>query len=195
MLEKLFHLQRCVLDRPCHGRERSGFEEVVESNRSGTAMFKGDELLIVKRKEPDVLIAPLFDRGSADEDNPCNVWKNIYHPRFIVVEYKFSDPILLNECLKGEGVKGVEDEVGIFEVNVESVFVPVFEIVQYQCGFAASPCTMEVDIAIFWQDSLTYNIVVILGRMGVIMFKQIHTNTYKFPFYKEIIFNIVPFGG
>ena len=158
-------------------------------------MFKGDELFIVKRKEPDRLVATLMNRRTADEDNAGNIGESVKHAGFVMVKDEFCDLIRFNECLKGEGIECVEDEVGIFKVNIERVLIPVFEIVKYQCGFAAPPCTVEVDIAVCGQGSLAYNIVVILGRMGVIVFKQIHKNTYKFPFYKEIIFNIVPFGG
>ena len=179
----------------CHGGKGAGFKEVVEGDGGGAAVLEGEKLLIVQRKEMYRCVARFFKRCAAEHDKALYFRKGIEHPLFVMIEDQFGDPVLFDERLKRQGVECVEDEVGLFQVDIERLFSPLLQVVQYQRTLAAASCSPEVDIAFVGEGGFAQDEVVVARRVLMVVLQQIHSDSPIFPFYKETIFHIVPFWG
>ena len=171
LLEELLHGQGGVFGMFGHAGQGAGFEEVVEGYGTGAAVLEGEKLFIVQRKELQGDEVTLGDRGTADDNESGDFGECVEHPLFIVVENEFADLLLFYIGLQGQGLQGIEDEVWVFEVDVERRLVPLFYIVEYQCRFAAASCTVEIDVSSLRYGGFSQYKMLVHRRLCMIMFQ------------------------
>ncbi len=150
---------------------------MVEGNGRATAMLESDELLIVQGKELQLCKACLFQRSTADDDEAGNLWESLEHPLFVVVEYQCLYSFLFNVGLQRQGIKCIEDEAWILQVDIECVVVLLLEEVENKGRFTGASGTMQIDITLFRQYCFAQNVVVVARGVAVKMFEQIHQDT------------------
>ena len=91
-----------------------------------------------------------------------------------MIEDQLGDAVLLDECLQGEGIERVEDEVGVLQIDIECLRLLMAEVVEYERSLAAASGTVEVEIAAGGEGGLSQNKMVVSGWMFMVMFEQIH---------------------
>ena len=182
LLEELLHQEGGVPALSAHGRQGAGFEEMVEGHCGRTAALEGEELLVVQGKELHRREAALLQRDTAQDDEASHFRKSLQHPLFVMIEDQLGNAVLLYEGLQRQGVKCVENEIGVFEIDVECLFSPPLQVVQNECCLAAAPCPVKVDIPLLGNFCFSQNEMVVYGGMCMVMFQKIHLKYSKLSF-------------